>query len=464
VSSRDHRPYSRLIPLLVAVLGIAVCAGGIALLRPFAGRSPAQLAASAAAIAERRGASPAAPLSNRAIYARVEPSVVDVTAVLRYDDETASGTGFVIDASAAFVLTNNHVIRDATSVTVTIPGTGHSFPARIVGADVPADVAVLQIGPGPGLTSAPLGDSADVSVGTAVIAIGNQAGADASPVLAPGVISGTGRTIDAADGSSGFSEILRGMLATTARIEPGDSGGPLADSAGVVIGMDTAAGTDGAAPGYAIPINAALAAARQIAAGQPGPGIVLGIGGFLGAIVGSTTAPSPQAQAAQQKSLQPASAGSPARPGCLPTEAAPPVPAVVAPAPAGALVDAVLCGSPAAMAGIVAGDVITSADGRSVSSPDALTAIVSGCDPDSMIPVTWMSTAGAMRTAQVRLGSAPAALSAGHRPCGHIRRRPAVAILEPPLAGLQRVFRFKRLTRGQRLDERGRRRVRHHVR
>jgi S1-C subfamily serine protease len=440
------------------VLGIAVCAGGIALVRPFAGHSPAQLAASAAAITARRGTAPAAPLSNRAIYARVEPSVVDVTAMLRYDDETASGTGFVIDASAAFVLTNNHVIRDATSVTVTIPGTGRSFLARIVGADVPADVAVLQIVPQPGLTDAPLGNSADVPVGTAVIAIGNQAGADGSPVLAPGVISGTGRTIDAADGSSGFTELLRGMLATTARIEPGDSGGPLADSAGVVIGMDTAAGTDGAAPGYAIPINAALAAARQIAAGRPGPGIFLGVGGFLGAMVGSTTAPSPRAQAAQERRLHPAAGDSRARPACLPTEAAPPVPAVMAPAPSGALVDAVLCGSPAATAGIAAGDVITSADGRSVSSPDALTAIVSDCGPGSMIPVTWMSTAGAKRTALVRLGSAPAALSAGNRSFGHIRRRPAVAILEPPLAGLQRVFRFKRLTRGQRLNQRGRRR------
>ena len=412
MSSREHRPYNRLIPLLVGVLGLALGAGGIAILGPFGSRSPAQLAGAAATITARPGGgAPAAPLSNQAIYARVKPSVVDVTATLRYDDETASGTGFVIDPHAALVLTNNHVIRDATSVTVTIPGTGRSFTARIVGADVPADVAVLQIGPEPGLAAAPLGDSATVSVGTAVIAIGNQAGANAAPVLAPGVITGTGRTIDAADGGSpGFTETLHGMLATTARIQPGDSGGPLADSAGVVIGMDTAAGTDGAAPGYAIPINAALAAARQIAAGRPGPGIALGIGGFLGVIVPSTTAASPREQAAQEKSRQTNFADSQPQAGCLPAMEDASAPAKVAPARSGALVDAVLCGSAAATAGIVAGDVITSADGRSVSSPDALTAIVSGSPPGSMIAVSWVSTAGATQTTLVRLGAAPAAL------------------------------------------------------
>jgi S1-C subfamily serine protease len=401
-----------LIPLLVAVIGIALVAGGIAVVRPFSSGSPAQLVGAAATMTARPGgAGITAPLSNQAIYARVRPSVVDVTATLRYDDETASGTGFVIDPRAALVLTNNHVIRDATSVTVTIPGTGRILPARIVGADVPGDVAVLEIEPQPGLAAAPLGDSTQVSVGTGVIAIGNQAGADAAPVLAPGVITGTGRTIEAADGSSGFTEVLHGMLATSAKIEPGDSGGPLADSAGVVIGMDTAAGTDGAAPGYAIPINAALATGRQIAAGRPGPGIVLGTGGFLGVIVPTATASSPRQQAAQEKSLQPTPAVAQPQAACQATMTTAPVPTVFAPARSGALVDAVLCGSAAATAGIAAGDVITSANGRPVSSPDALTAIVNDCRPGSMMAVTWMSTAGGMRTTVVILGAAPAALS-----------------------------------------------------
>lgn len=265
----ERGPHSRIfIPLLVAVLGIAIGVGGVVALRPLEPTSAARPTASAAA--EDRPADQSAalarPLSSRAIYARVEPSVVDVTAALRSSDETASGTGFIIYLGAVYVLTNNHVIRDATSVTVTIPATGRTYQARIVGTDTSADIAVLQASSLPVLTAATLGDSAGVAVGSAVVAIGNRAGAGGLPALAPGVISGIGTTIEASDGASKFTETLHGLLATTARIVPGDSGGPLADAAGAVIGVDTAAGTGGAEPGYAIPIDAAMAAVRQILA------------------------------------------------------------------------------------------------------------------------------------------------------------------------------------------------------
>ena len=166
----------------------------------------------------------------------------------------------LIDAlGRVIILTNNHVIRDATSVTVTVPVTGQTYPADIVGVDVAADVAVLQIRPVAGLHGVPLGDSTTVTAGARVMSFGNQAGAGGSPAVAPGVITGTDRTIQADDGAAGFSETLYAMLATTARIEPGDSGGPLAGVGGTVIGVDTAAGTGGADTGYAhaIPINAA---------------------------------------------------------------------------------------------------------------------------------------------------------------------------------------------------------------
>jgi S1-C subfamily serine protease len=295
VTPNDRKPHSRvLVPLLVAALGIALGAGGIALLRPLNQTSPPRLAATAAASDPQASA---APLTQAAIRARIEPSIVDVTAALTYDDETASGTGFVVDAASQFILTNNHVLRDATSVTVTVPATGQSYPARIVGVDVAADIAVLQITPPAPLPGAPLGDSATVSVGMSVISFGNQAGAGGAPAVASGVISGTDRTIQANDGASGFTETLHGMLATTAKIQPGDSGGPLAGPAGTVIGVDTAAGTGSTATGYAIPINTALSAERQIAAGHRGSGITLGTGGFLGVVTGSGTAHSPRVQA-----------------------------------------------------------------------------------------------------------------------------------------------------------------------
>jgi S1-C subfamily serine protease len=408
-----HEPQKRsrrtLTALLLAVFGVAVALGGIALLRstapsdstPSAGQSPGSAAAAKTEGSDR-------PLSTRAVYDTVSPSVVDITATLGYDDETASGTGFFVDPKEGIVLTNNHVIRDATSVTVAIPGTQRSYQARIVGADAAADIAVLRVTPPPGAPSAPIGDSSAVSVGSTVVAIGNRAGAGGPPVLAAGVISATGRTIQAADGASGFTETLHNMLQTTAKIQPGDSGGPLADSAGVVIGVDTAAGAGGAEAGYAIPINTAMSAERRIVSGRPSAGIVLGVGGFLGVIVPSTTAPSPRAQAAEERTLGTAPAGAASQIGCLPTEAGAGVPVSVAPVDSGALVDGVLCGTAADAAGITAGDVIIMADGHAVSSPDGLTAIVNACPPGSLVQVTWVSPADATRTSRVRLDPAPA--------------------------------------------------------
>jgi S1-C subfamily serine protease len=402
-------PRSRtLVPLLVALLGVALGIGGIALLRPFTPGSPSRLAATAA----RRGAQIIPrPLSDAVIRARIEPSVVDVTATLTYDDETASGTGFVIDARTGLILTNNHVIRDATSVTVTVPATGQTYQADIVGVDVAADVAVLQIQPVAGLPAAPLGDSTTVAAGAQVMSFGNQAGVGGSPAVAPGIITATDRTIQADDGAAGFSETLHDMLATTARIEPGDSGGPLAGSSGTVIGVDTAAGTGGADTGYAIPINAAMAAERQIAGRQQGQGISLGVDGFLGVVVGSGSAHSPAVQQAQERSVVAGAADSPNSPGCVPTQGDVTTPATIAPVPDGALVVGVLCGTGAATAGIAAGDVIITANGHQVQSPEALTAIVDGCRPGTVVPVTWVSTAGLAQTSRIRLGPAPAVLT-----------------------------------------------------
>ncbi len=410
-----HEPRKRsrrtLIALFLAVFGVAIALGGIALLRsttpssstPLAepGTTPGTVAPAKAEGSDRR-------LSDRAVYDLVSPSVVDITATLGYDDETASGTGFFVDPRDGLVLTNNHVIRDATSVTIAIPQTQQTFQAQIVGADTSADIAVLRIAPLAGASSAPIGDSATVGVGSTVVAIGNRAGAGGPPVLAPGVISATGRTIQAADGASGFTETLHNMLQTSAKIQPGDSGGPLADSAGVVIGVDTAAGTGGAEAGYAIPINTAMSAERQIVSGRAAPGIVLGVGGFLGVIVPSTTTVSPRAQAAQERSLGTDPVGSASQIGCLPTEAGAGVPSSVAPVDSGALVDGVLCGTAADAAGLTAGDVIITVDGRAVSSPDALTAIVDVCRPGSVVTVTWVSPSDATRTSRVRLDPAPA--------------------------------------------------------
>jgi S1-C subfamily serine protease len=358
-------------------------------------------------------------LSDRAIYARIAPAVVDVSSSLRYDAETADGTGFVINAAAALILTNNHVIRDATEVTVTLTSTGRAYPARVIGTDVPADVALLQLpgaadasGPAvPGLVAAPVGDSKAVAEGARVLAIGNQAGAGGAPAVTAGVISGLEQTIQANDAGSGFTETLRNMLQTSARIAPGDSGGPLADPAGQVIGMNTAAGAGIAdRSGYAIPIGDALTAARLIADGRPAPGVTIGTRGFLGVVLArpggthsSLTTPRAPAGAA------------PAPPACTPTIAAATAAASVPSSRPGALVAGVLCGTGAAAAGLAAGDVITSANGHRISSPGALTAIVSARQPGTLVKVTWISAGGQSRAGQVRLDIAPALLPERNR-------------------------------------------------
>lgn len=388
------------IPLLVVMLGVALGAGGMMLLRPFGALSRVPSSSLTGRSAHR-------PLNPQAVYSRLEPSVVDVTSTLRYDDETAAGTGFVVDAGDALVLTNNHVVRDATSVTVTVPSTGKSYPATIAGVDVSADIAVLRLPRATGLTAAPIGNSAAMTLGTQVLAIGNQAGQNGPPAIAPGIINSLNRTIQANDGTSGFTETLHGMLQTSAQIEPGDSGGPLADASGAVVGVDTAAGTGNSTVGYAIPIDGAMAVERQIAAGHAAPGITLGVAGFLGVLVTSTNSPSPRLQADGTAGAGGTGAAPP--PSCLDTEAGAGVPARIAPARSGALVAGVLCGTGAAAAGITAGDVIVAVAGHKVSSPDALTAIVSACHPGALVSVTWIATSGATRTSMILIDPAPAA-------------------------------------------------------
>ena len=352
------------------------------------------------AAADRPGA-----MNDEAVYDAVEPGVVDVTANLQYLQEAAEGTGFVIDAAAGLVLTNNHVIDGATSVTVTPVMSGKSYPARVLGYDRTDDVALLQLPRVTGLKAVTIGNSWPVSAGTPVLAIGNEAGQGGSPTVAPGVISGLDRTIVASDQSSGLIETLHGMMQTSADVRPGDSGGPLADAAGRVIGIDTAAGGGTVYSGYAIPINHAMPIARQIAARQPSTRIQIGLPAFLGVLVPVSTSTDPRRQAREE--LRQTGTVSSSGSGCTNGDTTA-IPASIAPAPSGALVDGVLCGTAAASAGIFAGDVITSIGGRAVTSPGSLTALVDRYPAGSKAPLAWVSPGGSQHTAVVTLNAGPA--------------------------------------------------------
>jgi S1-C subfamily serine protease len=314
----------------------------------------------------------------------------------------------VIDAGAGLVLTNNHVINGATSVTVTPVTSGRSYPARILGYDRAHDVALLQLRGADGLRAVSIGRSAQVRVGTQVLALGNEAGQGGSPTVAPGVISGLDRTILASDQSSGLTETLHGMMQTSADIRPGDSGGPLADAAGRVIGINTAAGGSTVYSGYAIPIDQVLPIARQIAAGRPGGQVQIGLPALLGVLMPDSTSASPRRQAGQELSQADAADAAGGGPGGCTDGATTAAPASVAPAWSGALVDGVLCRTPAAAAGLSAGDVITALGGQPVSSPRSLSTLISHYRPGRRVALAWVSPDGRLHTALVRLSAGPA--------------------------------------------------------
>jgi len=302
--------------------------------------------------------------------------IVVVDTKLAYQDGTAAGTGIVLTSSGE-VLTNNHVIEGATSVEVVVPGTGHHYSAKVVGYDVSADVAVLELSGASNLKTASLGDSSEVTIGQAVKAVGN-AGGTGTLTSASGTVTGLARAITVSNDQGG-SERLSGLIETSAALQPGDSGGPLLARSGQVIGMDTAASTGSTfqaaavSDSYAIPINTARTLAEQIEAGKTSSAVHIGPTAFLGVEIADT-----------------ADSGGY---GSAPTT--------------GALIAGTVAGGPAAAAGLTAGDVITAVDGQSVSSASEITSLILARKPGTTIAVTYSDQAGTSRVATVTLASGP---------------------------------------------------------
>ncbi len=360
--------------------------------------------------------SSSSPLNLAAVEAKVRPGLVDIDATLRYQDESAEGTGMILSPTG-LVLTNNHVIDGATSVVVTLARSGAKYQARVVGYDNADDIALLQITGAPALTSVSFGNSAQVSLGTPVLALGNAEGRG-GVTPARGVIDGLNRSIQASDEGSGTTEDLNHMLQTNAGIQQGDSGGALVNNAGQVIGMITAANT-GTGPsagtaGFAIPIDTALAIARQIAAGHASATVYIGTPGFLGVVVAQSNSPDPRRQAFDQQQAARGGRGGHGRPGrigagCLAAGQPPAgVPASIAPVGTGALIVGTLCGSAVASDGLVPGDVIISVNGQAVTTPGSLTDITARYHPGTVVSVTWAGVNGTRHTTSVTLGSGPA--------------------------------------------------------
>jgi S1-C subfamily serine protease len=323
-------------------------------------------------------------LNVAAIAKQVDPGLVDVDTTLKYNDETAEGTGMVL-TSTGLVLTNNHVIDEGTSVTATLVQTGKTYSATVVGYDSTDDVALLQLQGATGLKTVNVGNSNTAKVGEQVLALGNAEGKGGLPSTAPGQITGLNQTINAGDSSNtAITETLHHMLETNAGIQEGDSGGPLVNASGQVLGMDTAANTGSTSQfggsqttGFAIPIDNALTIAKEIADDKGSSTVHIGLAGFMG--VGVDNISDASTCLSQSGSSSGFGGGS--------ANYTPPV-------SSGALVCDVYPGTPAANSGLTAGDVIVAVNGQTVSNESQLTNIMAGDHPGDTVSITYYDTNG----------------------------------------------------------------------
>ena len=291
--------------------------------------------------------------------------VVIVETRLAFGGGAGTATGIVLTSSGT-VLTNNHVIRGAGAIRVTVPSTGRAYAATVAGYSVSKDVAVLELRDANGLQTVQTGNSSTVRVGDRVVAVGNGGGRGLT--TKSGRVTGLGQSITISGDDAPFT--LPGLIETTTPLRSGDSGGPLLSN-GRVIGIDAAASGGsyfrGSGQGYAIPINRALKIAGQIEAGRSSSTVHVGPTAFLGVGLGT------------------------------PDESDVP----------GALIERVAPGSPADKAGIAANDVIVTFAGKRVASPAALRKLVLQASPGQTVRLTWIDPYRGRTTATVRLVAGP---------------------------------------------------------
>jgi S1-C subfamily serine protease len=341
-----------------------------------------------------------APSDISAIAAKVSPALVDFNTNLSYEDEQAAGTGMVLTSDGE-VLTNNHVIDGATSISVTDVGNGKTYNATVVGYDRTGDIAVIKLTGASGLQTVTT-SSGTAAVGQAVVGVGNAGGTGGTPSNAGGSVTALDQSITASDDGGGNAENLTGLIETNAGIEPGDSGGSLVNTSGQVIGMDTAASADSgyqvsATQAYAIPIQTALSVAHKIIAGQASSTIHIGATGFLGLGISSSDSSS----SGTSGGFGDGSGGFSFGGGSTGTGSGT--------SSTGAVVSQVLSGSAAGKAGVAVGDTIDSLNGQTVTSPTDLTNLLESDHPGDTVQLQWTDSSGQSHSASVTLGSGPPA-------------------------------------------------------
>jgi len=357
-------------------------------------------------------------LSSSQVASRVDPALVDVVSTDGDQGATSMGTGIVLSATGE-VLTNNHVVNGATSIKVTDIGNGKTYTATVVGYDATHDIAVLQLQGASGLTTASLGNSSTVQTGQSVTALGNAEGKGGTPSVATGTVTALNQSITASDELSSVSEQLTGLIETNAPIQPGDSGGSLVNSYGQVIGMDTAASSSDQADGqsstatqaYAIPINEAVSIAQQIEAGTTTADIHIGATAFLGVeLQGSSSSGSSSGGFGGFGGSGSGSNGFGGFGGFGGSDGSGSFGGQNSQgSTTGVAVAGTLSGSPAANAGLAAGDTITAIGGQSVSSAEDIAHALVKYHPGNSVSVTWVDQSGQTQTANLTLASGPTA-------------------------------------------------------
>ena len=312
------------------------------------------------------------------VVKEVMPAVVNVVSTTT--SGTGEGTGFVV-RSDGVVVTNFHVVEGATRVVVlTSADKPARYPARVIGGDPQADVAVLKVN-ATGLATVPMGDSAALQLGQPVVAIGYALGLQGGPSVTTGVVSSLTRKITVPDERcltlcSKGRRVYANVVQTDAAINPGNSGGPLVNLAGQVVGINTAgvSAQNAENVGFAIQINEAKPIIEQAAEHPQAPVAYMG--------VSSVDASNPQIQF----ELDPA-------------------------VDRGAAVVAVVPNGPAEEAGIGSGDVIVAFDGKTVTTSDELGAAIRADEPGDRASVTIVRQDGSRTTVTVTLGTNPVAIT-----------------------------------------------------
>lgn len=294
------------------------------------------------------------------VASEVAPSVVSISTDVESSRGQVIGQGAgtgVIVSKDGYVMTNNHVIDGASKVSVTTSGGDIYEDVEVIGSDPLNDIAFLKISGVDDLQAAELGNSNTLKIGQNVFAIGNSLG-EYKNTLTTGIVSGLNRPVTASSGDGSEAESLTGLIQTDAAINPGNSGGPLVNSAGQVVGINTAVASDAQGIGFAIPINAT----KGVLAG------VIENGKVERAYIGVRYVDITPALAKERKL--------PVKEGAY----------VTGDSSSPAVVD----GGPADKAGIKNGDIITAIDDMKVGENGSITSLVGMYQPGDTIRVTYL--------------------------------------------------------------------------